>query len=197
METMRDIELKGKVFKNTRQTVDALAWATNRRGRITWIDDRHVVGKIRQYLIDHHVKLHNDNAKDMERHIRLTINRLVNEGYAEAKGGGVRNALTSFRFKDDVNITGYTPIFVDPNKPEVVSVYDGATPEPVTPPITHQALMPNALANLSMPLPEMPKPDRYMKAEVDRLLERWAEFDPDSYANWVDQLMQRLGVVLG
>jgi hypothetical protein len=43
----------------------------------------------------------------------------------------------------------------------------------------------------------MPKPDRYMKAEVDRLLDKWADADVDSYANWVDQLMQRLGVVLG
>jgi hypothetical protein len=190
---MRDLELKGKMFKNTRQTIDALAWATNRRGRITWTDDRHVVGKIRQYLVEHHVKLHTDDVRTMERHMRLTIDRLVDEGYAEVKTGGIRNALTSFRFKDDVNITGYTPIFVDPNKPEVAVVSDVA----VTPPTTHQPLMPNALANLTMPLPELPKPDRYMKAEIDSLLDRWADVDVDSYANWADQLMQRLGVVLG
>lgn len=191
---MRNLELKGKVFKNTRQTIDALAWATNRRGRITWTDDRHVVGKIRQYLIDHHVHLHASDARTMERHMRLTIDKLVREGYAEVKDGGVRNALTSFRFKDDVNITGYTPVFDDPNpRTVVVEVNDTAIPTPTTP----TPVMPNALASLAMPLPDIPKPDRYMKAEVDGLLDRWADADADSYANWVDQLMQRLGLVLG
>jgi len=176
---VRELELNGKVFTRTRETIDALAWATNRRGRITWTDPLNVTTKIIKYLRDHNVSLpvFNDE-RALLNHYRNVIDRLVVEGWAESKAGGSRDALTMFKFKDDVVLSGHEPQY---NTPIVKVGEDTGTINDLL---------------LDVPLPSLPSPPRYKLEEVNKLLDTWADKDTEGYATWVDSLVQRLGVLL-
>src|SRR5678816_1535424 len=100
---MRQIELKGKTYETTRQMVDALAWATNRRGRAPW-KDSNVIHAIIAYLEAHNVDIANADHKGHGRGggVRYVIDKLVKEGYAEIATAGGSRTYVMFKFKDDV-----------------------------------------------------------------------------------------------
>ena len=192
MTKMRKIELKGKVYGSTRQIVEALAWATNRRGRITWKSESNVVHLIVKYLDDHNVSLRSDTLHGVNHQVRNTMKRLVAEGYAEIAQAKPGTSYTMFRFKDDVDITGYTPMFTDSEGRverrevgrEVVVGNDNPAHVITAGPI-------------DIPLPPAPKPARYLEDDVNKALDTWAERDAEGYAKWAETVTERLGALYG
>jgi hypothetical protein len=204
---VREIELEGKVYLSTRNTIDALAWATNRRGRNTWTHKSNVVPVIAKYLADHRVQIGTENfsVSNINGRIRTTIWRLVQEGFAEiTRANGTTGSYTSFRFKDDVNLNGHSPVFL-PEGPDTRPTYRKGSDSP-----THK--IPNTAGrdlaerglnvsdvaiDLDVPLPPGPKPVRYHESEVNDALDKWAANNPEAYAEWADSVVERLGALYG
>lgn len=179
---MRKIKLSGREYATTKYTLEAIVWATNRRGRVSWKDNNGVSTQIIGYLKEHKVDLPDLNAK----RVAHVINRLVNEGYAWVKyggHGGYGTKIVEFGFKEDVNLTGYTPQYEkgewEKMKNSLPEQTPAVLPTPIPPP----------------PLPPIPY-QRYHAIEIDDLLHRWALQDAEGYAEWADKLIAHLGVIL-
>jgi hypothetical protein len=183
-KTMRDLKLRGKVYKTTKQLLAGLAWATNRRGRNPWEAKGilTVPSMVVGYLEDHDVVLPESIGFNS---MKSLMDRLVGEGWADSKRDE-KGHIVFFKFKEDVNLNGFEPKFRD----------KGGT-APVTPAATEASdghLLPGSPVLPELPYVPMP---RYMEAEVNDLLSRWADKDPDTYAEWVDQLLPRLRALAG
>jgi len=183
---VRDIKLKGKVYKTTRQNVDALAWATNRRGRNPWKDDENVVVAIWEYLCEHGVELMDTATYGGSRQLRNAMMRLVKEGYAEVAPIKAGSHFTMFKFKDDVNLNGHTPRMIErPTENYIAEAHQ------------YPARGPAPSIGMDMPLPPGPKPVRYKEEDINKYLDKWAENNPEDYAQWAEVLVERLGAIYG
>jgi hypothetical protein len=200
---MRQIVLKGKTYETTRQMVDALAWATNRRGRVPWKDSVNVILSIVSYLEAHNVDIANADHKGHGRGggVRYVINKLVNEGYAEVATAGDNKVLTMFKFKDDVDLNGHMPKFkrLEPPGEPLSSGFTNMRPAPVAYDNAGSEGRTEYVDSriIEMPLPPAPKPERYLSSNVNAALDTWAERDADAYAKWAETLLERLAALYG
>jgi hypothetical protein len=195
---MREIVLGAKATQLTKYTIDALAWATNRRGHNKW-QGVNVGDIIYQYLLSHDVDLSvlpahtsvrdprmvNDIFYINPQNLKYTMKRLEAEGYAILEVKGKR--FVSFEFKPDVILTGHGVRFVE--KPvhatEVHHIPFKRAGAPTA----------GAPTDIVLPMPEIPH-TRYHATELNELLDRWAERDPEAYAKYADALETTLGVLL-
>jgi hypothetical protein len=195
---MREIVLKSKAYALTRYTIDALAWATNRRGHNKW-QGVNVGDIIYQYLLAHDVDLSvepahksrndprtvNDVFYINPQNLKYTMRRLEAEGYATLEVKGKR--FVSFEFNADVILTGHGVRFTEKavHASEVHHIPFKKAGVPTA----------GAPTDIVLPMPEIPH-TRYHATELNELLDRWAERDPEAYARYADQLEITLGVLL-
>jgi hypothetical protein len=198
MSGMREISLQGRTNKTTREMVEAIAWATNRRGRNPWksSDNASVVTVIQEYLHEHNVSLIGGTDKQSAR-TKYALNRLVAEGYAYSKfkGEDASKRMVEFGFHPDVNLTGYTPKFkAVPLIADVGADIGPITPTPVDADRKYQVLI-NPNPPPIVPLPPIIIP-RYKEDEIEALLDKWAQKDSEAYADWADKLIATLKVIV-
>lgn len=182
---MRQIELEGKVYTTTQEVIDALAWATVRRGRTRWTGDN-VIRQVHIYLLDHGADAEKYNLK------RLTyvMKQLSDAGYATLTTVGKR--YTSFEFKDDVDLRFDPPSFTQVKAfadPDVVV----ETPKE-TPPLAVEGVKVSTHAT-GLPILSA-RPERYKAEELSKLLDEFADHDPEAYADYADATITGLRSLL-
>jgi hypothetical protein len=174
-QSVRPIVFDHKVYGTTWQTIDALAWATVRRGRNAWKSEN-VVQTIRAYLLDHGAH------PDIYPASRITsvMRTLDDEGFATLISSEGRRYI-KFEFLPDVDLLRPTPEFV--GKKSTVS------PEDIETDVLIQE------DELGLPIPQV-KPDRYLAGEINSLLDKFADLKPEAYAQYAERLVAGLKTVL-
>jgi len=167
---------QSKVYQTTWDMVDAIAWATNRRGRNTW-KSSNVAQQIRDYILDH------GGHPDMYPRSRVVavMNKLTNEGYATLSTEGKR--YTSFRFFPDVNLNRDTPEFV--GRKSMIEPAD----------LDDNVIFVNDDEVGGLPVPQE-KPERWMANEINQWLDKFAEQSPETYAKYAERLVAGLKTVV-
>lgn len=179
---MREIEFKDKVYAHTQYAVDAIAWATNRRGHNRWESDD-VTDTIVDYLKKNNVELvtKSFNGKDdvivNRSAIRRAMLRLAEAKLARVKNSDNARHIIEFEFAPDVILTGH-----------------GVNRTGEAAKMADEAAKPVKL-DIELPMPETPF-QRYRHDEIDRLLLEHNQRDPDGHADYIDRLIETLKVVL-
>lgn len=205
---MRKLEFPTGTRPATKARVSAVAWATNRRGRVPW-KSSNVTTQISEYLAECGYVI---TTLDIAYVMKWVEDHKY--GYRRSKPGGKRTL--EFGFLKDVELTGHSPDglekIVKPGHvlapPPSTAAQPTVTPTPavlsngLTPTTQsgHVAVMerPAAKVEIDVPLPGAPEhAPIYRIGELTELLNRWADMDPDAYAGWVDRALAQLGAVLG
>jgi hypothetical protein len=167
--------------KDTKQSLAALAWAANRRGRNAWRSDD-VFKEITTYLDKNHVSYTRSN---LQRVMRV----LADEGYVDRRVDQRKHKTTYFAFHKDVDLTGYAPAMVADNSPDpdIVAEANGH-PEDTAMTDTTTSAVTDAALPAKMPKGAMPPtPGDLEVPDMDsltRLLKGWFKLDPDAYREW-------------
>jgi hypothetical protein len=173
---VRTIELGGRtVYGTTKSIIDAVAWASIRRGNTPW-KGTNVVDIMRQYLLDHGADPDTYNPHRM----RYVLRRLDEEGFATLTANGKR--FVKFEFKPDVDLRMDQPEFT--TKRAAVKAF-----------VSSDDIVLVNDDDSGLPIPNV-KPERYQKDELDRLLDAFWEAKPETYSNYIDRLIQGLKSVL-
>lgn len=152
-----------RVTQRTKGAISAIAWAINRQGRNPW-RGTHVAADMLRYFKDHNVAIADVyTAPQLSYVLRL----LADKKFAEIKIGD--KGITYFAFLPDVQLNGHTPEFKEAPKA-----------------VTH---VEPRLHVTDLPLPNIP---RYLKEDLDNLLDKFYEHDPEGYANYADKLKAAL-----
>lgn len=187
---MREIKFDSKVYSHTKYAVDAIAWATNRRGHNRWEGDD-VVNQVHEYLIRNNVKMETLDYRGRDRmlvgarHIERAMVRLTEVGLARIKRREGGTTIVSFEFEPDVILTGHS---VDKNETgDPIDRLKEAAAEP---------RVASAITELvDMPMPELPF-HPYRHDELTELLSSWQKRDGDAHADYIDRLIDTLKVVV-
>jgi hypothetical protein len=171
---VRTIELSGTAtYGTTKKVIDALAWASMRRGINAW-KGNNVIDIIRAYLIEHGADGEVYNAHRM----RYVMRRLDREGYATLTANGKR--YTKFEWHGDVDLRCDLPEFVTNKSPVFVQADDILIVDD---------------DDSGLPMPQ-DKPERYRADELNLQLDKFFEAKPDVYGNYVDKLIRSLEKML-
>lgn len=182
MPKMREIDV-GRSTWRTKEMIAAIAWATNRRGHNSWkvseeTRNRSVSNDILAYLKAHNVKL--DDGWTGPR-ITYVLKLLAGKGFAKIRMHVY--GVSEFKFDDDVILSGYMPDFFD-------QVTVNPSVEKVAERVEEAIQLPPAKI-LNLPMPGV-KPPRYRADAINDLLDRYADVDPDGYADYADKLVTLL-----
>jgi hypothetical protein len=174
MVSVRTIELEGRaIYGTTKNVIDALAWASMRRGNNAW-KGNNVIDVIRSYLIEHGADGDLYNAT----RLRYVMRRLDEEGYASLTTHGKR--YIKFEWHGDVDLRSDLPDFVTSKTPVFVQADDILIVDD---------------DDSGLPLPQ-DKPVRYRAEELNTQLDKFFEVKPDVYGNYVDKLIRSLEKML-
>lgn len=175
---MRQIEFRPGTHPSTMERIAAIAWATNRRGRVGW-RGKNALGQLRDYLAGHNYHI---GMPELNQAIAV----LVKEGYAEKRTGDHEKRTAYFNFLPDVQLTGFS-------LPEDPTPARGQVREPVQSQNGSHVEKEVAVATLP-PIPALPEPPVYRFDELELLLKAWSKKDPESYATWIDAAIESLQV---
>lgn len=199
---MREIDVKGKQYSQTRYAIDCLAWATNRRGHNRWASDD-VATSVYNYLVQNHVDMATVDFRGRpgvlvnSHHIQNAMERLVKAGLAKVKyTPGRYKRVAEFEFAADVILTGHDVNKRDPiDRLKESATRDAEISKGVGKIVTALTGPPPKL-DIVLPMPEIPlKP--YRHDEVTDLLSQWQKADADAHADYIDTLITTLKVLLG
>lgn len=161
---MRELKITDQRTTNrTKDAISAIAWATNRQGRNPW-HGTNVSTDMIAYFQRHHAVV-----GDLFKPAQLTyvLKLLADKKFAEIKNSD--KGVTYFAFLPDVQLNGHSPVFKE-------------APKAVTYEVSQVHVT-------DLPLPNVP---RYLKEDLDNLLDKFYEHDPEGYADYADKLKAAL-----
>lgn len=196
------IEYPEGTHKRTKDRVEAVAWATYRRGREAW-EGNNLPSRIATYLTELGYPMSNNDARYVIEWVEK--NKF---GYFEQKAGpNGRTRYVKFNFYRNFDISKCRPdgLKTEEQKKDekaVVATLNGDSPNTgVTQPVDSDPIeklkaeaVKAASPVVAPPLPfEAPKPRPYLLDELDAKLIAWADVDPEGYAKWIDSVIESFG----
>lgn len=212
-EKFKQLEYPDGTHSFTKARIEAVAWATYRRGHAKW-EGHNIPNQIASYLTNLGYPMRNEDA-------RYVIEWVAKHkfGYATLANVGTkdRKRYAEFNFFRNYDISNCTPkgllqhkVKGQPANLVKNTVSNGSAPEleavvhdePQThiDPVDHlkqraeeerarQVEMAKPVLTPPMPF-EPPKPKPYRLEQLDELLTDWADVDPENYAKWVDGVIE-------
>jgi deoxycytidylate deaminase len=186
---MRELKLPMRTTQRTSDVLNAIAWASARRGNVPW-EHNDVPQEALNYLNTHKVDVLRQGIT------RERIHRLMcladSNGLAHAKFNGSRGTISWFQFAPDVDLSKATVTG------KVLETVVGTA----SPTDSMQARVTRVMAKQTdTELPELPLPTvpvvRWKAEEINTLLDAYSEADPEAYASYADRLCEVLKVVTG
>lgn len=157
--------------KDTKQSLAALAWAANKRGRAAW-QSEDVFGDLVEYFRVNNIPVVKSN-------LRHVLAALAKAKYVDRRVDQRKHKTTFLAFYKDVDLTGIAVMMTPDNTPDLNS-----TPEPVAEVTAEQ--MSDTVEK--MPKGAMPPtPSDLAVINLDKLvlmLKDWYRADPEAYIEW-------------
>jgi hypothetical protein len=186
---MRELVMPKRVTNSTRTALDALAWASYRRGNNPWQGDN-VAKTVVDYLNKHNVPVIEDDITPIK--LGRVMRELAAFDLATTKNEGERGAVSWFQFHPELDLSKARVGMVikeerlEDKVNKILHPENAAREIPVLP--LHTVL----------PLPDVPPPPpppRYRAEEINTLLDAYAEMDSEAYATYADRLLEVLRMV--
>ena len=199
---MRKIIFPANTHAKTKDNVEALAWATTRRGSRVW-QSSNVKGQIEQYL--------KDQGYESQQEWNTTLKWLESKGYAHAQYGDGHKRRLKFEFDKDVILSGYSPkrdesVIERENREVEENVYRpadkldqivwGNPPEKVADGSSNGQVPEKAKVAAEEKVAMPPLPENFVKPEhwdeLQAMLMAWAKAEPEVYGEWAKTLIKWL-----
>jgi hypothetical protein len=171
---MRTIELVAGTHRTTRRAVTLVVRAFERRGTRHWTG-RNVTGEIADYITEHFGEMVSTNE------VGYAIRWLVEHEYGTRTLNPTRTYTKSFAFAEDVLLN---------RPPEATRMsMNGAGDWN-----DYRRTGPSPKAAIPTTQPPLPLDQRspYRLDELMAALRSWARHDRESYATWVDQVLEQM-----
>jgi hypothetical protein len=180
MTKTQPVEFPRGTFSTTKERVNAILWATSRRGSRTWESQS---GFVLSTLTDY---LNKCGASYAPSELRTAMNWLVGQGHATKHGKMEARKTYKLVIHDNVDLSVPVPAWATGTTKRLrpSSEFRQYTPR--------NAKSPNIM-DVDIPLPGEPaKVEPYRFEELTHLLVEWFDIAPEQYSSWVDQVIPRL-----